>query len=107
MLSNDLLIELDAESGFARRNHVAVLPAYGLLQDPGVEAVPALDALENQEVGTAGRQLDVGGPHDGATVQVWRDLHMIDFRHAGDLLGLQDAADTAQIHLQDGGASSA
>ena len=66
-----------------------------------MEALPVFDALQNQKVGGTGRQLDVGGPDDRPAVEVRGDLRVIGLGHAGDLLGLQDAAHPAEIHLQD------
>ena len=97
----DRLVELDAETGARRRQHVAVLPADRLLQQVGVDAVPAADALEDQEVRRAGRELDVGGADDRAAVEVRRDLRVVALRHPGDLLAFEQAADAPEVHLQD------
>ena len=50
MRERDRLVELDAEARRRRRDHVAVLPADRLLQQRGVDPVPAPDPLEDQEV---------------------------------------------------------
>ncbi len=97
-----ILVQFDAQARRRRRDDVAVLPDHGFLQDLGVEAAPRLNAFEDQEVGRTRTDLYVGGALDGATVEVRRDLRVIGLGHAGDFLGLQEAADAAQGHLQDG-----
>src|SRR3569833_3983053 len=89
---DEILVQLDTQAGLGWGNDVAVFPAYRFLQDPGVEAVPALDAFEDQEVGAAGGELDVGSAYDRSAIQVRGDLHVIDLCHAGNLLGLEKAA---------------
>ena len=66
-----------------------------------MKALPALDALEDQEVRAAGGELDVRRADHRTAVQVRGELHMVDFSQRGDLLGLQNAADPAEVHLQD------
>src|SRR4029077_14754930 len=90
---DDVLVELYAETRVVRRNDVARLPADRLFQYLGMEALPALDALEDEEVRAAGRELDVGASDHRATVQVRRDLHVLHLRQRRDLLGLENAAD--------------
>ena len=68
-----------------------------------MEAVPALDALEDEEIRAARGELDVGRADDRPAIEVRRDLGVVRFRHRGDLLRLQDAADPAEVHLQDRG----
>src|SRR6202043_2412479 len=58
---DEFLVEHHPEPGLGRRNHVTLLPPYRLLQDLSVKAVPALDALEDQEIRAAGGELDIGG----------------------------------------------
>src|SRR5258707_10570048 len=101
MAPRDILVELDAEAGLARRDHVAGFPADGLLEQPRVEAVPGLDALENQEIRAAGTNLDVRRALDRSAIEMRRDLRIMRFRHARDLLGLEHPADTSERHLQD------
>src|SRR5215470_1652572 len=62
--AGDLLVELDAETRLGGRDDVALLPAHRLLQDLGVEAAPGLDALEDEEIRAAGREMDVGSAFD-------------------------------------------
>ena len=95
------LVELDAEAGPGGREHVAVLPADRLLQQRCVDSVPAPDPLEDEEVRRAHRELDVRGADDRPAVEVRGDLGVVALRHAGDLLGLEQAADAAEVHLQD------
>src|SRR5579871_7051911 len=89
MAGDELLVELDAEARLRRRDHIARLPADRLAQDVGVEALPALDAFEDQEVGAAGRELDVGRSDHGAAIEVGRELHVLYLRERCDLLGLE------------------
>src|SRR5215468_3107899 len=103
MGQRDRLVELDAEAGLGGRDDVALLPADRLLQDLGVETAPGLDALEDEEVRAAGGEMDVGGALDRTAIEVRRNLCIVGLGHAGDLLGLQQAADAAEGHLQDRG----
>ena len=68
-----------------------------------MEAAELLDAFQNQKVGDAGGQLDVGCRLDRAAVQVWRDLGVMRLGHAGDFFALQNAAHPAQRRLQNAG----
>ena len=58
MSFGDLLIELDAESGFGRQQNASLLPADRLLEDPRMEAAPALDAFEDQEIRQRGGEME-------------------------------------------------
>ena len=71
-----------------------------------MEALPALDAFEDEEIRAAGGELDVGRAHDGPAVKVRRDLRVVHLGHARDLLRFEDSADAAEIHLQDRRAAS-
>src|SRR5262245_45823027 len=82
---------------------MAVLPADRPLQELCVKPIPASDSLEDEEVRTARRELDVRGADDRAAVQMWRDLRVVRLRHPCDLLRLEKPADAAEIRLQDGG----
>src|SRR5882672_11156472 len=93
MLARDLLVQFHAEARCARRNDVALLPGDGLPEDLGVKALPALDAFEDEEIRTAGGELDVGGSDDRPAVEMRCDLHMFNFCHACDFLRLENAAD--------------
>src|SRR5581483_4567566 len=99
----DLLVQLDAEAGRVRRQHVAVLPAQRRAQQRRREAAPVEDAFEQQQVGAAGAELDVGGGDDGAAVEVGRDLRVVRLRQGRDLLALQQPAGPAEVRLQDRG----
>src|SRR5215468_1599828 len=103
MGAGDLLVELDAEAGLGGRDDAALLPADRLLQDLGVEAAPGLDALEDEEIRAAGSEMDVGRALDRTAIEMRRDLRVVGLGHAGDLLRLEQAADAAERHLQDGG----
>src|SRR5258707_9119375 len=70
------LVELDAEARRGRRDDVAVLPDYRRLQDLGMEAAPILDALEDEKIGRAGADLDVGGALDRPAIEGRRDLRV-------------------------------
>src|SRR3989442_57225 len=59
MICRDLLVQLDAEPGTARRDDVAVDPLDGRLQDLRVESAPGLDAFEQQEVVATGGELAI------------------------------------------------
>src|SRR5258706_8676707 len=105
MAERHFLVQLDAKARGCGRNDVAILPLDRLFQDLAMETAPGLDALEDQEIGTTGADLDVGRTHDGPAIEVRGDLGVVGLGHAGDLLGLEKAADPAQIHLQDRGSS--
>ncbi len=81
---------------------MAVLPADRRLQQPGLEAVPALDALQDQEIRAAGGDLDVGRADHRPAIEMRRDLGVMRLGHAGNFFRLQQSADPAEIHLQDG-----
>src|ERR1700685_314982 len=97
MRARDVLVQLDSQARPVWRDDVAVLPADRLLEKVGLKAVPALDALQDQEVRAAGRELDVGGADDGTAIEMRRDLRVMRLGHAGDLLGLQETADSAEV----------
>src|SRR6202161_606745 len=101
MGEGDFLIEFDAEPRLLRRDDEAIFPADRLFEDLPMEAVPALDALENEEGRAARRELNGGCADDRPAIKMRRDLRVVRFGHAGDLLRFEDAADAAQIHLQD------
>ena len=69
-----------------RGDDIAVLPADRLFQDRGLEAVPALDAFENEEIRDAGRELDVGRADDRAAIEMRRDLRVMRLGHAAIFL---------------------
>src|SRR5476649_2170617 len=96
-------VKLDTEARGVRDDDVAVFPAHWSLEDLSVESAPGADALQDQEVRDAGGQLHVGGALDRAAVQMWRHLRVVRFRHAGDLLRLQDPTDAAERHMDDRG----
>src|SRR5271156_4812168 len=101
----DGLVELDAEPGSGRGNHVARLPADGFFQDFRVEAAPLLDAFQDQKIGRARRDLNIGRAHHRTAIQVRGDLRVMDLGERRDLLRLEEPADAPEIHLQDiGGA---
>ena len=54
MAQRHFLVQLHAEPRFGRRQHKAFAPANGVLQYLRMESIPALDALEDQEVWAAG-----------------------------------------------------
>src|ERR1700722_14046182 len=54
MRERDLLVQFDAEPGLVGRDDETVLPADRLFEDRAVEAVPALDALEDEKIRAAG-----------------------------------------------------
>src|SRR5580704_16625670 len=99
----DLFVEFDPEARLFRRDDITLLPADRLFQEPRLEAVPALDALQNEEIRAAGRKLDIGRADDRPAIEMRRDLSVVSLRHRGDLFGLQETPDPAQIHLQDRG----
>src|SRR5579863_97074 len=95
------LLELDTEPRRGGRDHVAFLPADGILQKLRVNAAPLLNAFENKEVRRACRDLDVGGPHDRTAIKMRSDLRVVHFRQCRHLFRLEQAADPAQVHLYD------
>src|SRR6476659_5457302 len=100
MPGRDLLVELDAEPRCRRWDHKAVLPPDRRLQDLGVEAAPVEDPFEDEEVRAAGAELDVGRADDRSAVEMGSDLGVVRLREPRDLLRLQQAADAAEIQLQ-------
>src|SRR5262245_66143909 len=64
MSARHIFIQLDAQAGLARRDHIALFPANRLLQDLGMESAPGLDALQDQEVRDAGGDLDIRSAFD-------------------------------------------
>ena len=66
-----------------------------------MEATDVLDALQDQEVGRARRQLDVGRQADRPVVAVRRDLGAERLRQGGDLLALQQPARPPEVGLHD------
>src|SRR3984885_12068624 len=96
-----LFIQLDAEPRLLRRDDEAILPTDRLFEDLPMEAVPALDALEDEKIRAARRELNVRRADDRPAIKVRRDLRVVSFRDSRDLLRFKDAADAAQIHLQD------
>src|SRR6202050_1401974 len=90
-----------AEPWLLRRDDEAILPADRLFEDLPMEAVPALDALEDEKVRAACRKLNVGRADNRPAIEMRRNLRVMRFRHPRDLLRFEYAADAAQIHLQD------
>jgi hypothetical protein len=68
-----------------------------------MKAAPGLDAFQEQKVWAAGGELNVGRTDHRSAIEMRRDLGVVRLRHAGDFLGLQQAADPTQVGLQDGG----
>ncbi len=68
-----------------------------------MEAVPALDALEDEEIRAASGELDVGRPDHRPAIEVRRDLGVMRLRHCGDFLGFEQPANSAEVRLQDRG----
>ena len=87
-----LLVEFDTKARLGGRDDVAVLPADRFLENLGVEAVEAADALLDQKVRAARIHLDVGRGLDGAALEMRRDLRVVRLRHASDLPRFQNAA---------------
>ena len=63
-------------------------PAANLDDAVRIEAVRRF--VEDEEVGQRGGEMDVGRPLNRSGIEVGRDLGVIGFRHAGDLLGFQE-----------------
>ncbi len=68
-----------------------------------MEAVPALDALEDEEIRGAGGELNVGRPDHRSAIEMRSDLGVMRLRHRRDLLGFEQSADPAEVRLQDRG----
>ena len=88
-LGQPLTMQFDAKPRRVRRDDVTVDPLDRRFQDLRMKAAPGLDAFEQEEVGTAGGELDVRGPYNRPGVQVRRDLRVMRFGHPGDLLRFQ------------------
>ena len=65
-----------------------------------METAPVSYALEHEEVGDTGGELDVRRPYHRAAVEVRRDHSVVDLADSCDFLGLQDAARTSEVWLQ-------
>src|SRR5580698_699713 len=96
-----LLVQLDAEPRLLRRDDESIFPSDWLLEDLSMEAVPALDALEDEKVRAAGCELNLGRAANRPVIELRCDLRIVGFSHAGDLLRIKYPADAAKIHLQD------
>src|SRR6056297_4068450 len=92
----DRVVELDAEAGSVRREDMPVLPADRRPQKRPVEAVEALDALEDQEIRDGEAEMDVGRRLDRPAIEMRCDLGAARLRHRRDLLRLEDAADAPE-----------
>src|SRR4051812_1315115 len=91
MGTRHIFVKLDAQTRLARRDDIAFFPAQGLLEELRMEAVPALDRFEDEEVGRAGGELDIRRALDRAAIKMGRDLRVMRLRHRGDLLGFEKA----------------
>ena len=101
--SRDFLIQLRTESRLRGWKNIALFPAHGRLQNLGMEPVPNADTFLDQKVGNTRAQLHVGRAFDWPAIEMGRHLYIVALGHPRDLLGLQNAADTPQRRLQDGG----
>ena len=59
-----------------------------------MKAAPLLNAFEDEEIGRARRDLDVGCAHDGTAIKVGSDLCVMHLGEGGHLLRLAPAAST-------------
>ena len=101
--AGDFFVEVCAEACAGWRDDVAVVPVDGCGEKVGVETAEGLDHLEDQEVGCAGGEGDVGEGFDRAAVEVRSDLHVVSFGYRCDLLGFEDSSGSPQGGLEDGG----
>ena len=65
MGAGNRLVDLDAEAGLLRRNHIACFPADRAFQEFRMESSPGLNRLQDEKVGTAGADLNVRRPDNG------------------------------------------
>ena len=65
-----------------------------------MEAVPPVDGFQDQEVGRARCEGDVGGGYHGPAVAVGGQQRLVDLADRGDLLALEDPAAAPQVGLQ-------
>ena len=103
MFGGDLLVQLNAQARFVRRHDVAVFPPNGLLEQLRVEPSERLDTFLDQEIGAACGNLNIGCRLDRPTVKVWSNLNVVGLRHARDLFRLQDATNSTEGGLENGG----
>ena len=97
-----LVVEIDPQARFARRDQVTALPAEGIDHDLVEESVALVDALLDQEIRRANIHLDGGSRQDRPSPDMRRHVHVERFRHSGDLSKFGDAAATAKVRLRDG-----
>lgn len=103
MGAGEVLVEVDAEAGFGRHDHVAVVPADRIADQLQVEGAAGLDRLDHEEVRDRSAEMDVGRPLDRPGVEMGCDLRCEGFGDDGDLLALPDAARAAEGRLEDAG----
>jgi hypothetical protein len=99
-----LLVQFDAEARLVGGSHSRP-PRDRLLEDLRVKPLHSRSISRMRKFGSDGRSGCWPPPRRGR-IEMRRDLRIVGFRHAGDLLGLQEAAHTAQRHLQDRGGAS-
>src|SRR5262245_34978937 len=99
MLGRNPFVQLDAETGPRRRNHVAVAPFERLLEQLRMEAVEFPDALHDERARTARAYLHAGRRFYGAAPEMRRDVRVMRLGHRRDLLRLQYPAHASERHL--------
>ena len=80
MRSSNFFVKLDSETWSSWRYHPTFLPLHRCLQQLSVEPTPILNALQNQEVRSAGGQLHIGSPNNGPAIEMGCDLSVVDLR---------------------------
>ena len=107
MGQRDLLVELDAEAGLRRRDDVARPPSGSASSESAHGSRPSARCSRGSgNSGCRSASWMLAAPTIGPAIEMRRDLGVVGLGHAGDLLGLQEPADAAQIHLQDRGGAA-
>ena len=96
---NRIVVQLQPQTGSFRRDDITVVPFNRAFDPLHVGAIESAYAFQNQKVGRASGDLDIGGGDNRAAIQMRCNLHLPCLGHASDLLRLKQAADTAKVHL--------
>ena len=99
------LVDINAKARGCWRGDKTVLNANAAFDQLVVKW--GFNALTHQDVGDGCRILDVGGPLNGARIQVRCHLRVVNLSHRSNLFHLPDTACTAQCRLQDRGGPAA
>src|SRR5438552_1656147 len=96
----DIHVEFNTQARLFGRNDEAVFPLDRFLEDFRMKTLPGQDAFLDQEVWRGSSELDAGSRTNRSVVEMRCNLGVIRFCHSSNFLCFQNAADTAQIHLE-------